>query len=75
MFLQQVCCLVFKVTTVVNLPLLLLLTSNFAALWVENVVCFTSTSKVVQAFICDPTQGQFFINVHVFMTTMNPFLL
>lgn len=33
MFLQ-VCYLVFKVTAIVSLPLLLLLTSNFAALWV-----------------------------------------
>ena len=60
MFLQQVCFLVFKVTAIVSLPLLFLLTSNFAALWVEDVVSFTSISKFAQAFIYDPTQGQLF---------------
>ena len=59
MFLQ-VCFLAFKVTAVVSLPLLFLLTSNFAVLWIENVVCFTSISKFAQAFIYDPTQGQRF---------------
>ena len=40
------------------------------------VICFTSTSKFVRAFVYDPMQGQFFeINVHVFMTTMNLILL
>ena len=41
-----------------------------------NVAHFTSTSKFAQAFIYDPTQGEFFeVNVHVFMTTMNLILL
>ena len=59
MFLQ-VCFLVFQVTAVVSLSLLFLLASSFEALWVENVVCFTSISTSAQAFIYDPTQGQLF---------------
>lgn len=69
----QVCFLVFKDTVAVmvfNLPLSLL-TSNFAPLWVENVVYFTSTLKFVWAFIYDPSARSVFINVYTCLTTMS----
>lgn len=70
----QVCFLVFKDTVAVmvfNLPLSLLLTSNFAPLWVENAVYFTSTLKFVWAFIYDPSTGSVFLNVYTCLTTMS----
>lgn len=58
------CFLVLKDTDVLNLPFLSSLASNFAALWTENVVCFTSAPKIVYAFIMTPHRSVF-INVHI----------